>query len=414
MNEVYQIHLDSPLGDLANILADPNCNLVDVIENEALPFYMKRERRSLVKYLKKETTIRGLVEIVLTEESLRDNSPSLISKALTIFTSNQPVIFQLFNSSALLADLLHKFLESPASWNSRLVGHFSRIVIPQIRFGVPILFSKYSDVIDLLMQRFYLIGVQEIILTVATRQQSSLFDNYPLVPKLIEMLSGNDEMAAASVLIDLYDQLDEKSPTFIAFRSPDVINAILGFCERHPNSVETVDFVDILSLLLELGVEFPRMSQHQLSRMTISPQNITQYSISAISLLSPSFNPVFDHVFCDKACPSLHGMLLQVITTIDPAELSKYLDSTSFLDDLIDTYGTDKWCRHFNILCISLVAEKLDCKATQTERWKQFVGEHIQPLISVLSDPFGGPTPTRTSTQFFHEEEDIDEAFLFE
>lgn len=397
-----------PTAAIQRVLDNPRSTVENVVGNDYFLQALKVEYKPLLNYVSRDQTIIEMCKWIFSEDKMSDpNYHKMSSSVIRVFTSSIPQVFMVFIESKTFADQCYSFLGSNDSANPQLCGFLYTILSQQIRWGRPKFFKLYQDVGNLLFARMRNLAIQELIVLVATRQSLNLFNDSRFILYLSTVATAQDadvSRPAITILLQLYDSLSDESPLLEEFFKPEIVANLFKVCCETTSPLVANDIAAVLTSLYALSCDLePNLTKYE-KYLRLTKDNITPLSVAFISVYNPSYLDIFQLYFLPNAHLNLHSYCSQLIMRLSFQEINSLVEETDFLEQLMSTYGTPQWCSH--MVQISLVLARLttECSALQFEKWENFVGANIVPLLRIIESEYGGSLISPDSENFEEEE----------
>lgn len=386
----------------------PDLKLVDVFESPDLVSALQAESPSFFNYLSQDSVITELAEWCITSKFVNHpNYQKYSIIAVSIFLSASMNIFDFVLESKTFAETLHHFLESDDSCNSRLCGHFYRILSTQIRWGTPALFTSYNDTQKLLFNRIQMPAIRDMIELIILTSAYETLNTQQVLTDLAEMSSKNGKFSydAESCLIDIFTSLTVDSDIFINFCHPEFINSMVNAAILSPSPCMAHDILKMIISISKISPESIILSEEQKRILLINPDNITNLSVTAIPLIIATSNnenncghhsivDIFSLFFHDKAHPMLHNHLCSMLDDATCDDINQIASIPNFLQNLIDCYGTPKWCPHMLKIALAFSSVEKAGQSLRSKNWCGFIRHKFMPIINLLDNGYGGSIST--------------------
>ena len=103
-----------------------------------------------------------------------------------------------------------------------------------------------------------------------------------------------------------------------------------------------------------------------------------------------SITNIFSLFFDEKSFPKLHNRLCSLIDELTPDQLNEVASIPNFLQLIIDSFGTPKWCPH--MLKLSIIFTSIDKPGPnlRSKNWCQFIRQKFIPIYRILCSNYGG------------------------
>ena len=385
--------MSKDFSDLLRLIeAGPNPD--DVFRHELLNDALRDECAPLLAYLGTDAAVDRLASWCFDLSMMTDPNFNAMSRlSVKLFTSGIPRVFEIFLHSARLAEHLHDFLASDASTNPLLCGFFSRVMGQQVRWGDPQLFKQYDDIGTLLLRRLNVLAIQELIVTVGSKPELPVFKDCELVYELTKLaLQEGDDAGGAFTIIQLYDNLSDDSPVFEQFFAKPVVQNLLELCLVTKSIIASSDVIDIVSQLVEMDESLYPVVDEYKPRLLV-PGVINQCTAGALRMFTLQVLEPFTLFFEPRGYIFVHYYCSQLLAEMRNQDIIELAQSGNFLDQLMDCFGTPKWCPHMTHLSITFIRVLERCEDFHYDRWSQFVENQLSDLVKALDAPFGGPVP---------------------
>lgn len=380
----------------------PDLKLVNVFESPDLMPAIRSESTSLFNYLSQDSVITELTEWCITSKYISNpNYQKYSNIAVSIFLTTSMNIFDFVLGSKAFAETLHHFLESDDSLNSRFCGHFFRILSTQIRWGTPALFKLYNDTQKLLFNRIQMSAIRELIELIILTSAYETLNTREVLTDLAEISSNNGEYSydAESCLIDIFSSLTIDSDIFINFCHPNFINNMINAAILCYSPCMAHDILKMVILISKTHPESISLTEEQKRILLITPDNITNLSIASFPLLiscSTKDDPkltivdVFSLFFHEKSCPMLHDHLCSMLDEVSCDDVNDIASIPNFLQNLIDCFGTPKWCPHMFKIALTFSSVEVAGSSLRSKNWCGFIRTKFLPIINLIDNGYGG------------------------
>lgn len=376
----------------------PNLKLVDVFDSPDLVSAIRSESSSFFKYLSQEPVITELAEWCITSKFVSNpkyNKYSII--AVSIFLSTSTNIFDFVLSSEAFAETLHHFLESDDSLNSKFCGHFYRIISTQIRWGTPALFKLYADTQKLLFNRIQMSAIRELIELIILTSAYETLNTRQVLSDLAEISSSNGEFSydAETCLINIFSSLTVDSDIFINFCQPSFISSMIKAAILCSSPCMAHDILKMIISISKIHQESIILDDEQKKNLLITADNITNLSVTAFPLLLSKENmlsivDVFSLFFHEKAHPMLHDHVCSVLDEVSCEVVNEIASIPNFLQNLIDCFGTQKWCPHMFKIALTFSSVEVAGNSLRSKNWCSFIRNKFLPIINLIDNGYGG------------------------
>ena len=390
--------MDPPLAAFHALLAEGEGAIDEVILSTSLENAVKAEDQQLFTYLSSDSVLVRLAEYALTSKyPEKGERERLAIAAVSVFLSTTLYIFEFALDSEALADFLHEFLGSDESRDARHCGHFGRIMEAQIRWGTPLLFTKYDDVVTLLLNRIDVLGIREFLVLVLLTSGDDIIDTRRVVIELSEMAKGGDEgrkLDGCSCLVETFNSLTPDNEVFRYFCEPVVISNLVDAALATTRAILVVDLLRIVGKICLFDPELVSLSDAQMERLALDPGHIDLWSSSAVDIVRPDAIELFKLFFEPEAHEFLHEKMIQVFDEQDREQLMKIAAIPDFLNNLVAAYNTDRWCPHMFRVAIMFSSADLTCLVPRKRRWKRFLSHEFMRTVHIMNSDYGGRIPT--------------------
>ncbi|OHT13765.1 hypothetical protein TRFO_15977 [Tritrichomonas foetus] len=408
--------MNESLTTLNQTLETPDVKAEDVITNDQFQLGLRTEYKPLLEFLKKDSTIINLSKWCFDPTLLADPDFNKYSKIIIqLFTSSIPSVFQIFVENLTFAKVIHDFLTSDAAKYPLFCGFLNRILSQQIRWGEPTLFKEYLDIGVLLIKNIRNIAIQDLMVTIATRDNIKMFQEMNLILILSEIMISEMNESCASTIQQIYDNISDDSPLIDQFRNTQVIQNIIDFCLSSQSIVLTSDLLDVAIHIVENNMDLLPILEKKKKTFQIRKGNITPISVLMIPLFTQDINQLFTLFFEPEACQYLHQYCAMIIPDLKPEEIISIAKIPRLIDNVIDIFGTDKWCHHMTQIVI-VFARILPIYGNLTsKKWDNFMNTSVYEMLRILEEPYGGDIPADDSYMSddddpsFEEEEEEEE-----
>lgn len=396
-------------AEFADLLKSSDVTVEQILGSHGLIAAVKSELPALYDFVSKEDQLIGLAEwAVSTKYAEHSKYLEYSVIAVSIFLSANTNLFETIRGSRGLAHFFHNFLAGEDSKNARLCGHFSRIFGAQMRWGTPCLFLLYDDVLDLLLNRIEILAIREFLVVALQTSASAVLDPAEVIGKLTEMTENQDTMCdALSCLIDLYNTLSTDHGVLHAFHQPLIISRLVEASIRTESVLLATDVIKILTSLSFLDDECIQLTGDQRDILTVRPGNITPLSAASINLVNITDRELFELFFEPESHKCLHSALMKIFDDMDRDELLQIASIPSFLDQLVDSYGTPAWCPHMFHIALMFSATGITSKIKNKLKWKRFLCCQFAHFTRVMDCPYGGRLPASSEDSEIETDDDL-------
>lgn len=311
--------------------------------------------------------------------------------AISIFCSaatNNPE----FLKNKFLLSFLYNFFLSKDSENQRLTGHFSRLFMNNLDC-LSYFIGQYNKLPSLLISRIESYGIQNLIVAFV-KKGDDLYQYHTFIYELSCIANTSD--AASLTLCSIYRALPKDSnPIRKEFFSHSLILQLADAAIATKSCFIQAELAYVISDLISIDPTLNDFTSDQISFLKLTKNNITTLSIECMDIFYHSNSELFQFFFLDER---LHHKLIKMIQITSEKQLIEIAKIPDFVDTLIDSYGTDKWCSHCSKIAIEFGSLSLSCKELQTDRWLSFCKQHVDESIQILSSEYGGKTPQPASS----------------
>lgn len=395
-------------SEIKNLISQPNPKLVDVLVSPFLVKEIHAENAKLYNFLQQDAIITELAEWCFTEkykENAKFNEISDLAVSILLST-NSMIQFLLENKS--FSKILYEFLIGNDSKNSRLCGHFSRVLSVQIRWDTPLLFIEYHDVQQRLLDRVEMLGIRELISNIIL-SNSNIIDCEKMIEDLSRIADVDNNIDALYLVISIFKNVINESHLIYLFDSNNtVLNHLVNIaCKTKSPVVQS----DILNCLFMIQFQ-PSMIDDQtlIEKMTISENNINDLSIAAIDLLQIPIEILIDLFFSKNATEKFHKKLMIIIESMNLQQLVEIANIPNFVVNLINSFDTCKWCPHCFQLTIFFINIEDYCRPLRSKKWRTFVFGKFYPIVKILNHQYGGHVPLKYESSTIENSSDNDDS----
>lgn len=388
----------SDLEDFHALLACGESALEDILLSPSLQTAVKAEDQELFTFLSNDEILLRLADYALT--SHQSESPKYMElsiAAVSVFLSTTLYIFEAALDSNALADFLHDFLSTDESLDPRHCGHFGRIMEAQIRWGTPLLFTKYDDVVSLILNRLDILGIREFLVLLLLTSGDDIIDARHTVLQLSAIANSDDEsrkMDACHCLIETFNSLTPDNEVFGYFCDSTVISNIVDAALSTTRAPVVVDLLGIVGKICAFDPELVTLSDTQRERLELRPGHIDLWSSSALGITRPDCVELFKLFFEPEAHQFLHENMIRVFDEQDRENLMKVAAIPDFLNNIVDAYGTPQWCPHLFRVSVMFSSADLTCLVPRKRKWKRFLSREFMRAVHVMNSDYGGRMPT--------------------
>lgn len=380
-------------NDINTLLSNPKVRLVDILLSPALLSEVRSENPKLLYYLQDNTIIIELAEWAFSTKyadnprfiEVSDKSVSVILSSIS-FT-------EVFIENESFAKILHNFLISDDSKDSRLCGHFLRVIGFHIKLDIPLLFISYLDIQELLFNRIDMYSISELIALIISTNPDNFINSEKMIKDLSYSADVNNDKNSVYLLITILKIVIANPNLSYLFKDDKVLNHLLNVAIKTESALIQSDLFTCLSYLQYQPSKLS--DQITIEKLTITEKNISDLTTSAIDVLQiPVFNliPLF---FAANATERLHSKILSKIESMNLREFIKVANIPNFITNIINAFGTDRWCPHCAQITMYFYSIQDCCKPLKSKKWRTFVFYKFRPLIKVLDHEYGGHLPSQ-------------------
>ena len=403
---------DLSFDSLNDLLENEKSTVESILTNEHFEQALKCEYEPLLNFLRKDESILNLSKWCFDPKVINDAKFYQYSKiAIQVFTSSIPSVFQIFIENHVFANVMHEFLVEESIKYPVFCGFLNRILSQQIRWGEPVIFKDFLDVGVLLIKGIESIAIQDLMVTIATHNNITMFQEMNLILILSEIMISEMSAAAATTIQQIYDNINDDSPIFNQFKNSQVIQNIIDFCISSKYIVLTSDLLDVAIQIVQANMELFPLIEKKKKIFQLRKDNITYNSVLMIPLFIKDITQLFSLYFEPDAYPKLHQYCSVLIPNLKPEEIIAIARIPRFIDRLIKIHGTDQWCHHMTQIVIVFARILPIYDNFNNKKWGNFLNTVVKNMIRILEEPYGGELP---EDEFFspddaHEEEEEEE-----
>jgi hypothetical protein len=353
---------------------------------------LRAELPSLIECLVSPLSICLLTKWLFDESMIdRPDFVPISRICIQLLTSPSQELLIPFATSEILSQMMFDFLKSESSANPLLCGFLSRILIVHVRFGQLGFFEQHPDACDLLLSRIQSTGIQDLIVFVGATQPAA-FQDLALILSLTEIAITNPALSDAtlSVVLEIWDNIDENDELFTTFCDEKVLHNLIQFSLNSKSYRLAADLMELVSRVIDADSTWISVLQDFEQELTPRPGNL-HLSVFLLGHMDLDPADLFALYFEPDACPHFHDHCASVMSEMSSDQLAEVARLPGFLPRIIDLYGKEGWCPHMLTVILAFVF-LLTETGFYDEKWEAFIGV-VNPLVDVLTSPYGGLPP---------------------
>lgn len=382
--------------NLDKMLSRKNTDAGDILTDGMFRDAIGDEHKKLIKFLKSKEIIKEMCRYVFTEEYLTKSMHYLIVRnVLFVFTSPRAQFFSFYLESDDFAEECYSFLCSNNSKNPKLCGYFYTILSQQVRVGNPKFFELYPDVGDLLFARIQNNAIQELVVLSVMKLSYAVFSEQQLILNLSTVARYGDEDNAKSsirVLIQIFENVDNDHSLMKQFSDSNVIENIFYACIDGKSPIVQDSLARLLLDFRTNGINIQHLLDEHKERLIIRKNNMSYLTVAFIPHYNPDFHVVFDLFYENDACKYIHNWVSHRIVELDKEQIFYLVKETDFLNNLVHSYNTEKWCSHMLQVTLALARFTAELTFLQMSFWEDFLREKMLRIVEILDNDYGGTT----------------------
>ncbi|KAH0791793.1 hypothetical protein GPJ56_004287 [Histomonas meleagridis] len=242
----------------------------------------------------------------------------------------------------------------------------------------------FGDSVDLILNRINVLGIQEILILILTKSMSFI-ENNSIILRISEMLTQDEETSrnAAYVLCSVYNNSSITTPIISQYNNPKVVQLMINYALSTKSIVAMTDMIILCSKIISNNPINDFLTQEQIQQLTITSDNVTQLTISAIDIIHEDIEYLFSFFFRHE---TLHQKLVQMLQNENTENIVNVSKIPGFVSKLIEHFRSGKWCIHMD--AVVQVFELVSCysSALQTTEWNDFISVDYNQRNAIIKN----------------------------
>lgn len=381
---------DSKTGDLTS--TESSSPLINLLLSPSLITEVRAKNSTFFNNFKQDSILTEICDWCFTSKFKSHPLYAEISKkAVSVLLSSPQSLIEFLITSKLFAKNLSNFLSSDDSKIPTLCSHFSEILISQLSVGTPFLFKNFPKVQKQLLNRIECLAIRYLILTLVSSKVDHI-NCEQMVNDLASLADDKSDENAIYLISMIYKTIKGDSKFQTLFNNSFVMDHLLNIAVKTKSAVIQCDLFNCLS---DLNFNSDTIYDQQLKeKLTISESNINDLAISAIDVMKPPIESLISLFFSKNATMRFHQKILSKIDNCNLRELIEIANTPDFVVNIINAFGTEKWCPHcLQVICYLLNVENY-CKPLKSKRWKTFIRDKYYKYIKIMNNEYGGHAPS--------------------